>query len=155
MAFSYIGAGDLPNSGETTEEAWLESFNTVPDDLTLVHKEDPINSTDTFDYDNGTYYVILKTGNLKLSPVNYDHFAFVIDGTEGYNDYSALITAMGEDLNTRCSLNLTSAQWAGKDSHISIYSVSQAPIPLPHGSSVQGSLDLWDQKKVQEQKLKL
>jgi hypothetical protein len=134
-AFSFVGKGDLPDSGLDTEKAWLEGLPGVTTGHTLT-KIEPINWSDPFNYGAGTY-VILKTGNLDLNPINYDHFAFNI-GSSVFADYTALITAMLSDLEVQTGIYGKSVDWwKGKASHFTI----ATPIPsavLLFGSGILG-----------------
>ena len=140
-AFSFEGAGDLPNSGLDTEKTWLETLSGVPTGLTLT-KIEPIDWNASFDYGEGTY-IILKTGNLKLdSPIpNYEHFAFKMGSGDSFATYDDLIRAMLDDLNAAAGFigldEKDLAFWKDTASHFTI----ATPIPsavLLLGSGILG-----------------
>jgi hypothetical protein len=140
-AFSYLGAAVLGNSGDQAEIDFLNNWIEPDQPKSALIKISPIDwsSTDTY---QGVAYVLLKTGNLKLDPTNYDTFAFRIDLGQAYTNQQ-LIEAMAGILNTTFSLDLTVDEWKGKASHFSV--VNAVPIPAAawlFGSGLVGLLGI-------------
>ena len=159
-ALLFVGAGDLDNSSWETEIAWLKTQPGVPSTIkfwykyppesTDPEKDPPIIWSTPFDYSAGTY-VILKTGNFKFdenppySPPyeeNYDHFAFLISGTDEFDDYEALMGEMANLLNTEYPIfkkDGTALNWISdnKASHFTF--AKSVPVPIPGAVWLLGS----------------
>ena len=155
-AFSYLDDlktgykhnGYLKSSDPTTEGTWLKTLPGVSSLTSYVTKHQKPDKDDytsdvayqtalnqfwgtSFDYDSttGSYYVILKTGNLNAGlDEDYRWFAFSI-GDDTYDTYYDILVAMMPLLNKAYGLTWNINEWKDKASHFSVFLGSTVPIP--------------------------
>ena len=140
---TYLGAGD-PNSGDAREIEWLEGLPDTPQDLDFFEKVEGWDWNQDIGDNANAQYIILKTGTLKLSDYNFDHFAFEMDGFSSENTWNDVITAMWNELGTKqpdwfkeyVANGHDLADFKGKASH---FTMATATVPIPGAVWLLGS----------------
>jgi len=129
-----IARADLSNSGDTGESDWVQSV--LGSDWTITYTT-PYSSNDWVQTNqSGVYalelntapsYFFIKTGNLKLSPTNFEHFLYQNLASLDY----AVINIADWNAGTANSINI------GKVSHIG--EIGSTPVPEPATMLLLGS----------------